>query len=108
MSDQPLKFFAFDVAAPAHLTAGSWRDPEDEGRRYTDVGYWADTARMLEDACFDGIFFADTVGYHDVYGGSPDAAMRDAAQFPINDPALIVSAMASVTRHLGFGVTASL
>ncbi|EXU69735.1 5,10-methylene tetrahydromethanopterin reductase [Streptomyces sp. PRh5] len=108
MSNQPLKFFAFDVAAPAHLTAGSWRDPEDEGRRYTDVDYWTDTARMLEDACFDGIFFADTVGYHDVHGGSPDAAMRDAAQFPINDPALIVPAMAAVTRHLGFGVTASL
>ncbi|WP_262698777.1 MULTISPECIES: LLM class flavin-dependent oxidoreductase [Streptomyces] len=108
MSNQPLKFFAFDVAAPAHLTAGSWRDPEDEGRRYTDVHYWTDTARMLEDACFDGVFFADTVGYHDVHGGSPDAAMRDAAQFPINDPALIVPAMASVTRHLGFGVTASL
>ncbi|MFI0820827.1 LLM class flavin-dependent oxidoreductase [Streptomyces sp. NPDC021098] len=108
MSNQPMKFFAFDVSAPAHLTAGSWRDANDGGWRYTDLSYWTDTARMLEDACFDGIFFADTVGYHDVYGGSPDAAIRDAAQFPINDPALVISAMAGATRHLGFGVTASL
>ncbi|GAA3825538.1 hypothetical protein ACFS5L_19615 [Streptomyces phyllanthi] len=86
MSNQPLKIFAFDVFAPAHLTAGSWRDAADQGFRYTDVSYWTDTAKMLEEARFDGLFFADTVGYHDVYGGSPDAAMRDAAQFPINDP----------------------
>ncbi|MEU1513224.1 LLM class flavin-dependent oxidoreductase [Streptomyces sp. NPDC005811] len=108
MSTQPLKIFAFDVCAPAHLTAGSWRDAADQGFRYTDVSYWTDTAKMLEAARFDGLFFADTVGYHDVYDGSPDAAMRDAAQFPINDPTLLVSAMASHTRHLGFGVTASL
>ncbi|MDQ8702369.1 LLM class flavin-dependent oxidoreductase [Streptomyces sp. LHD-70] len=108
MSNQPLKLFAFDVCAPAHLTAGSWRDAADQGFRYTDLAYWTDTAKMLEEARFDGIFFADTVGYHDVYAGSPDAAMRDAAQFPINDPSLVVSAMAAHTRHLGFGVTASL
>ncbi|MGW8379812.1 LLM class flavin-dependent oxidoreductase [Streptomyces sp. ODS28] len=108
MSNQPLKFFAFDVCAPGHLTAGSWRDALDEGPRYTDLSYWTGTARMLEEARFDGIFFADTVGYHDVYGGSPDAALRDAAQFPINEPSLAISAMAAATRHLGFGVTASL
>ncbi|MEU6114427.1 LLM class flavin-dependent oxidoreductase [Streptomyces sp. NPDC047117] len=108
MSTQPLKLFAFDVCAPAHLTAGSWRDAADQGFRYTDLSYWTDMAKMLEEARFDGLFFADNVGYHDVYGGSPDAAFRDAAQFPINDPTLLISAMASHTRHLGFGVTASL
>ncbi len=108
MSDRPLKLFAFDVQAPAHLTAGSWREDDDQGYRYTDLGYWTKTAKLLEEACFDGIFLADTVGYHDVYAGGPDAAMRDAAQFPINDPALLVSGMAAATEHLGFGVTSSL
>ncbi|CAM02069.1 FMN-dependent oxidoreductase (nitrilotriacetate monooxygenase family) [Saccharopolyspora erythraea NRRL 2338] len=108
MSDRPFKLFAFDVQAPAHLTAGSWRNGDDQGHRYAELGYWTDTAKLLEQACFDGIFLADTVGYHDVYAGSPDAAIRDAAQFPINDPALLVSGMAAVTEHLGFGVTSSL
>lgn len=108
MKNHPLRLFAFDVAAPAHLTAGSWRNDGDEGHRYTDLEYWKDVARMLEDASFDGIFFADTVGYHDVYEGRPDWAMRDAAQFPINDPLLLVSGMAAVTKHLTFGVTCSL
>ena len=78
MSDCPLKLFAFDVQAPAHLTAGSWRNDGDQGYRYTDLSYWTETAKLLEEACFDGIFFADTVGYHDVYAGSPDTAIRDA------------------------------
>lgn len=108
MKNAPLSLFAFDVFAPAHLTAGSWRAEGDEGHRYTDLKYWVETARMLEDASFDGIFFADTVGVHDVYGGSGDAAMRDAAQFPINDPTVLVSGMAAVTEHLTFGVTCSL
>ena len=104
MKNAPLSLFAFDVFAPAHLTAGSWRAEGDQGHRYTDLKYWTGVARMLEDASFDGIFFADTVGLHDVYGGSGDAAMRDAAQFPINDPTVLISGMAAVTEHLTFGV----
>lgn len=108
MGDRPFKLFAFDVQAPAHLTAGSWRTGDDQGDRYKDLAYWTETAKLLEEARFDGLFLADTVGYHDVYAGGPEAAMRDAAQFPINDPALLVSGMAAVTQHLGFGVTSSL
>jgi FMN-dependent oxidoreductase (nitrilotriacetate monooxygenase family) len=108
MKNEPLSLFAFDVTAPAHLTAGSWRNDGDQGHRYTDLQYWTGVARMLEDASFDGIFFADTIGYHDVYEGSADAALRDAAQFPINDPLLLISGMAAVTQHLTFGVTCSL
>lgn len=40
-------------------------------------------------------------------GGSADAALRTAAKIPMNDPMMLVSAMAAVTENLGFGVTAS-
>ena len=108
MKDQPLSLFAFDTNSPAHLTAGSWRHEADQGHRYKDLSYWKDLARMLETAGFDGIFLADTIGYHDVYEGRPDAALRDAAQFPVNDPMLLISGMAAVTERLTFGVTSSL
>ncbi|MET3164798.1 UNVERIFIED_ORG: FMN-dependent oxidoreductase (nitrilotriacetate monooxygenase family) [Arthrobacter sp. UYEF10] len=108
MKNKPLSLFAFDILAPAHLTSGSWRNDGDQGHRYTDLAYWTDVARMLEAAHFDGIFFADTIGYHDVYEGTADGALRDAAQFPVNDPTLLISGMAAVTKHLTFGVTCSL
>jgi FMN-dependent oxidoreductase (nitrilotriacetate monooxygenase family) len=107
MKNEPLSLFAFDVFAPAHLTAGSWRNEGDQGHRYTDLKYWTGVAKMLEKAGFDGIFFADNVGYHDVFRGNGDAALRDAAQFPINDPTVLISGMAAVTKHLTFGVTCS-
>ena len=107
MKNEPLSLFAFDVFAPAHLTSGSWRHDGDQGHRYTDLQYWTGVARMLEDAGFDGIFFADNLGYHDVFRGNGDAALRDAAQFPINDPTVLISGMAAVTKHLTFGVTVS-
>ena len=53
-------------------------------------------------------FFADVVGVYDVLGGSPDAAVQGAVQVPVNDPMMLIPAMASVTEHLGFGVTANL
>ena len=34
--------------------------------------------------------------------------MAHAAQMPVNDPMMLVSAMAAVTQHLGFGVTSNL
>ncbi|WP_028849946.1 LLM class flavin-dependent oxidoreductase [Thermocrispum municipale] len=102
-----MRLFAFDFHGPAHLSAGLWRHEDDRHHRYTDIHYWTEYAKLLEQACFDGIFFADNVGYHDVYQGSVAAALTDAAQLPANDPLLVVPAMAAVTDNLCFGVTGS-
>lgn len=102
-----IRLNAFTINSPGHLSAGLWRHPEDQSRRYTDLRYWIDLARTLENGLFDGLFIADVIGVYDVYGGSADAALRNAAQVPINDPLQLVSAMAASTQHLGFGVTAS-
>ncbi|HEU0256529.1 MAG TPA: LLM class flavin-dependent oxidoreductase, partial [Microbacteriaceae bacterium] len=59
-----------------------------------------------ESGTFDGIFIADVLGTYDVYGGNNVAAIRNGAQVPVNDPVLLISAMAAVTKNLGFGVTA--
>jgi alkanesulfonate monooxygenase len=56
----------------------------------------------------DGIFFADSIGLMDKYGGDSAEAIRAGAMAPMNDPTLAISAMALVTEHLGFGVTANL
>ncbi len=98
---------AFDMNCPTHLVAGTWRNPDSRASSYKHLSYWTDLARLLERGLFDGIFIADVVGVYDVYGGTPDAALRAGAQIPVGDPLLVISAMANVTEHLGFGVTAS-
>jgi alkanesulfonate monooxygenase SsuD/methylene tetrahydromethanopterin reductase-like flavin-dependent oxidoreductase (luciferase family) len=99
---------AFDMACVGHIQQGLWTHPRDQSTRYTELDYWTGYARRLEAGLFDGIFFADVVGVYDVLGGSADAAVRHAVQVPVNDPMLLIPAMASVTKHLGFGVTAKM
>ncbi|MBC7376424.1 MAG: LLM class flavin-dependent oxidoreductase [Burkholderiaceae bacterium] len=99
---------AFDMNCVGHIQQGLWTHPRDQSSRYLDIHYWTDYARRLEAGLFDGIFFADVVGVYDVLGGSPDAAVRGAVQVPVNDPVLLIPAMAAATQHLGFGVTANL
>ncbi|MFP3422163.1 5,10-methylene tetrahydromethanopterin reductase, partial [Bacillus sp. SIMBA_161] len=62
---------------------------------------------LLEKGKFDAVFLADVLGTYDVYGGTRDAALRNAVQTPVNDPLLVVPLMSSVPEHLSFGVTAS-
>lgn len=99
---------AFDMNCVGHIQQGLWRHPRDQSSSYLDIGYWTHYARKLEAGLFDGMFFADVVGVYDVYGGSADAAVKGAVQVPVNDPTLIIPAMAAVTKHLGFGVTSNL
>lgn len=99
-------FNAFDMNCVAHQSPGLWRHPEDRSRDYNTLGYWTHLAQTLERGLFDGLFIADVLGPYSVYGGTSEAALRSGAQTPVNDPFLLVSAMAAVTEHLGFGVTA--
>jgi FMN-dependent oxidoreductase (nitrilotriacetate monooxygenase family) len=101
-----IRFNAFDMNCVAHQSSGMWKHPDDQAHRYKDLSYWTELAKLLERGRFDGIFIADVLGTYDVYGDSNEAAIRHGAQVPVGDPILLVSAMAHVTEHLGFGITA--
>ncbi len=95
------------MSCVSHITHGLWRLPDNNRQRYTDIRYWTELARILEDGGFDAVFLADVVGAYDTFRGGPADALREGLQIPSNDPMLVVPAMAAVTEHLGFGVTFS-
>src|SRR5271168_3607051 len=103
-----IRFNAFEMNCVAHQSPGLWRHPRDRSRDYKRLSYWIELAQILERGLFDGLFIADVLGVYDVFGGDARAALTHAAQVPVNDPLLLVPAMAAATRHLGFGVTANL
>ncbi|HWL69716.1 MAG TPA: LLM class flavin-dependent oxidoreductase [Geminicoccus sp.] len=103
-----IRLNAFEMNCIGHQSPGLWRHPDDRSADYHTLEYWTDLATILERGRFDGLFLADVLGTYDVYGGNADAALRNAIQVPVNDPLMPISAMAAVTRHLGFGVTATL
>ena len=99
---------AFDMNCVGHIQHGLWTHPRDRSVDYNTLPYWTGLARTLERGLFDGLFIADIVGVYDVYQHGVDITAREAIQLPVNDPMLLVSAMAAVTQHLGFGVTVNL
>ncbi len=107
MTDKRIYLNAFDMNCAGHQSPGLWTYPDDQSHRYKDSEYWIELAKLLEKGNFDAVFLADVLGTYDVYENSRDAAVRQGAQSPVNDPLLVVPLMSAVTKHLGFGVTAS-
>jgi Luciferase-like monooxygenase len=103
-----IRLNAFDMNCVGHIQHGMWTHPRDRSVEYTTLEYWQDLARLAERGKFDGIFLADVVGVYDVYEGGPGSSIVNAAQIPVNDPMMVVPAMAAVTTQIGFGVTANL
>jgi long-chain alkane monooxygenase len=101
-------FNAFHMNCVMHQSPGLWVRPDDQMHRYTDLDIWVQLAKLLERGRFDALFLADVVGVYDVYRGNRVAALTEAAQVPVNDPALLIPAMAYATEHLGFAFTSSI
>ena len=99
---------AFDMNCVGHQSPGLWTHPRDRADTYNTLEYWTGLAKTLERGLFDAIFLADVLGIYDVYKGSAATALENAVQVPVNDPLMVIPAMAMVTENLGFGVTCAL
>jgi len=108
MAKKKILLNAFNMNCIGHINHGLWTHPRDNSTQYNTLEYWTELARLLERGLFDGLFIADIVGVYDVYQNSVDVTLTESIQLPVNDPLLLVSAMAAVTQNLGFGLTANL
>ncbi len=121
----------FDMFTVGHQSFGQWRRPGDRSAdKRRDLSYWTDLAQLLEKGDFNALFLADTYGVYDTYKGSSETVVRAGAQYPMADPVIVrhahysplcegkaywiadfleqpVSAMAAVTKNLGFAITSS-
>lgn len=105
---QPLLYSAFVMNTASHILHGLWRRDDGQQLDFNALAVWVELVKTLERGRFDVIFFADV---HGVYG-PPDASFRRpikaGLQIPSNDPAVILSALASHTEHLGLAITSSI
>ncbi len=92
----------------SHIQHGLWGRPDTRQLDYTSLDAWVELARLLERGRFDALFLADVIGVYDAYRGGPETSIREAMQIPVNDPSLLIPAMAHATEHLGFAFTASI
>src|SRR4030095_3243466 len=100
MMNKRMYFNAFQMNCVVHMSPGLWVRADDHTVDYTSLTHWTKVARLLERGGFDAMFLADVLGPYDVYGGTRHAALTNATHLPINDPMLLVPAMAAVARPL--------
>lgn len=103
-----LRFNAFTMNCVSHIHHGQWRRPDTRQLDYLDLNTWVDLAKTLERGKFDAIFLADVIGTYNVYGGDRTAAVEEGLQTPVNDPSLLIPALAYATKDIGFAFTQSI
>jgi FMN-dependent oxidoreductase (nitrilotriacetate monooxygenase family) len=102
-----MHLLAYLKTGPTANHAGGWRHPGAHLHDIFSPERYEHIARVLEAACFDGCFYADTQGIPDIHGGSFDAYLRHGGQISYLDPLMVLPLMARATRHLGLGATLS-
>lgn len=109
MSDpKPLLFALYEQASVGCGGAPSlWTHPADERLAANTFEFWANQARIADQANLDMLFFADVLGFYDVFGGNAEAAVKWAVEAPANDPLMIIPGLAAITKNLAFGATVS-
>lgn len=98
---------AFVMNTGSHIQHGQWRHPDAEQADFNDVDVWIRLAKRLEEGLFDGIFFADVVGLYGPADSDYSINVTEGLQIPSNDPAVLLSALAVNTEHIGLAFTSS-
>jgi FMN-dependent oxidoreductase (nitrilotriacetate monooxygenase family) len=101
-----MSLVGFMQASNVTVYAGSWRHPATEhgfltGRYYQKLG------RILEEGCFDAMFFDDRLAMPGIHGGSVADAVRLGARPVKLDLSIVLGLIAGVTEHIGLGATYS-
>lgn len=103
----PLLFNAFLMNTASHIHHGQWRHPEARQHEFNDLSLWTDLARTLEEGLFDAMFFADVTGLYGPAGGQYADNVTEGLQIPSNDPAILLGALAAVTKDIGLAYTSN-
>ena len=98
---------AFSMNCVSHIQQGLWVRKDTRQLEYNRLEPWVELAKILEKGYFDALFLADVIGVYDSYRGGPETAIIEGMQTPVNDPAMLVSAMAYATENIGLAFTSS-
>jgi FMN-dependent oxidoreductase (nitrilotriacetate monooxygenase family) len=101
-----MSLVGFMQAGNVSVYAGSWRHPATE-HGFLTPGYYQKLGRILEDGCFDLMFFDDRLAMPGIYAGSVDEAVRLGARPVKLDLSIVLGLVAGATRTIGLGATYS-
>ena len=74
---------------------------------YSTSDFYEDIARIAERGKMDLLFFGDTGGTSEDYGGNFDAVVGRGVKWPRHDMTPMIPILARVTKHIGYALTMS-
>jgi FMN-dependent oxidoreductase (nitrilotriacetate monooxygenase family) len=74
---------------------------------YSTSDFYEEIARIAQRGCMDMLFFGDTGGTPEDFGGSHEAPVRFGAKWPRHDMAPMIPLMAKAAPNVGFAITMS-
>jgi FMN-dependent oxidoreductase (nitrilotriacetate monooxygenase family) len=101
-----MSLVAFLQASGTSVYAGSWRHPATE-HGFLTAGYYQKIGRVLEQGCFDLMFFDDRLAMPGIYGGSVAEAVRHGARPVKLDLSVVLGVISAATTRIGLGATYS-
>lgn len=104
---KPLILGIFQFIGPNGTVGSAWQNDRDTSTDFMKLSHWTALAKKFEAAKLDFLFFGDSYGFPALDGELLDASVREGRGIPQGDPMPLISALAAVTRDLGFIVTAS-
>lgn len=99
-TSRPLHLWAF-LQGIGHYPSG-WRHADADPAGVFTMDYYAKVGRLVERGCFDAIVFGDQIQSRGAGGRTPERLAM-----PTLDPMALLSAIASVTNHVGLVNTLS-
>ncbi|MFD7020920.1 NtaA/DmoA family FMN-dependent monooxygenase [Streptomyces sp. NPDC059928] len=97
----------FHLAFIFNFTPDDWQGPFGTGGSPWDGKFHTEVAQALERACFDYVIIEDKLMVPESYGGSSEAALKQAMVVPKHDPVPLAVAMGVATSQLGIVATLS-
>ena len=105
-SPRQMKLVGFMQASNVSVYAGSWLHP-DSSPDFLTAGYYQHIGRVLEEGCFDMLFFDDRLAMPGIYGDSVAETVRSGARCVKLDVSLALAMIAAATSRIGLGATYS-
>jgi N-acetyl-S-(2-succino)cysteine monooxygenase len=104
--DQPRRRMSLSVflASDPHYHIAGWRHPDAWDDFSYSLDRWVELAKMLEGACIDMLFMADSLSPFGV--GHPESFVRTSRMAGF-EPLTLLSALAAQTHHIGLAATAA-
>lgn len=107
MAQRQMHLIGYLIAGPTWHNNGGWRHPESDAHEALDPRRYERIAQILEEGCFDALFFVDVLTLFDTHGGGFAGQVSGAGQMWYLDPLQLLAGMARATRNIGLTATMS-